>query len=217
MQLRDSLQRLARRARSSTWPEYSELDCFACHHSLTAAKDSWRQEVGYAGRTPGVPAWNSARYVVFRYAAAETDAATAGKLESELATLSGLMGQLSGDREQIAASADRAAELAHSLARSLNSRSYDQAFTLQVMRKIAGDSHAISQQGQRAAGQAAMSLDSLLSVYQQHAKNLDAAEIKAAIGGLFQQLDDPSAYNAPRFAAQMQKVSELLSSEKGSR
>jgi hypothetical protein len=85
------------------------------------------------------------------------------------------------------------------------------------MRKIAGDSHAISQQGQRAAGQAAMSLDSLLSVYQQHAKNLDAAEIKAAIGGLFQQLDDPSAYNAPRFAAQMQKVSELLSSEKGSR
>ena len=217
MQLRDSLQRLARRARSSTWPEYSELDCFACHHSLTAAKDSWRQEVGYAGRTPGVPAWNSARYVVFRYAAAETDAATAGKLESELATLSGLMGQLSGDREQIAASADRAAELARSLAGSLNSRSYDQAFTLQVMRKIAGDSRSISQQGQRAAGQAAMSLDSLFGVYQQHAKNLEAAEIKAAIGGLFQQLDDPSAYNAPQFAAQMQKVSELLSSEKGSR
>jgi hypothetical protein len=217
MQLRDSLQRLARRARSSTWPEYSELDCFACHHSLTAAKDSWRQEVGYAGRTPGVPAWNSARYVVFRYAAAETDAAATGKLESELATLSGLMGQLSGDREQIAASADRAAELAHSLAGSLNSRNYDQAFTLQVMRKIAGDSRSISQQGQRAAGQAAMSLDSLFVVYQQHAKNPEVTAIRAAIGGLFQQLDDPSAYNAPRFAAQMQKVSELLSSEKGSR
>lgn len=217
MQLRDSLQRLARRARSSTWPEYSELDCFACHHSLTAAKDSWRQEVGYAGRTPGVPAWNAARYVVFRYAAAETDAASASKLESEMSTLSGLMGQLNGDREQIAASADRAAELAHSLTGSLNGRSYDQAFTLQVLRKIAGDSRAISQQGQRAAGQAAMSLDSLFGVYQQHAKNLDAAEIKVAIGGLFQQLDDPSAYNAPRFAAQMQKLSTLLSTEKGSR
>jgi nitrate reductase cytochrome c-type subunit len=217
MQLRDSLQRLARRAHSSTWPEYSELDCFACHHNLTAPKDSWRQEVGYAGRTPGVPAWNSARFVVFRYAAAETDAATAGKLESEMAALSGLMGQLNGDREQIAASAERAAELAHSLAGSLNRRSYDQAFTLQIMRKIAGDSRAISQQGQRAAGQAAMSLDSLFGVYKQHATNLDAAEMKAAIGGLFQQLDDPSAFNAPRFAAQMQKVSELLSAAKGSR
>jgi hypothetical protein len=217
MQLRDSLQRLARRARGSTWPEYSELDCFACHHSLTAAKDSWRQEGGYAGRTPGVPAWNAARFVVFRYAAAETDATTAGKLDAEMATLNGLMGQLSGDREQIAAAADRAAELTHSLAGALNSRSYDQAFTLQVMRKIAGDSRAISQQGQRAAGQAAMSLDSLFGVYKHIAKNLNETEIKVAISGLLQQLDDPSAYNAPRFAAQMQKVSALLSAEKGSR
>lgn len=217
MQLRDSMQRLARRARSSTWPEYSELDCFACHHSLTAAKDSWRQDVGYAGRTPGVPAWNSSRFVVFRYAAAETDPAAYGKLESELATLSGLIGQLSGDRQQIAASADRAAELAHFLTGALNNRSYDQAFTLRVMRKIAADSNAISQQGQRAAGQAAMSLDSLFGVYKQNAKDLDEAQIKAAIDGLFQQLDDPSAYNAPRFSAQMQKLAVLLSAEKGSR
>jgi len=217
MQLRDSLQRLARRARSSTWPEYAELDCFACHHSLTAAKDSWRQEAGYGGRTPGVPAWNSSRFVVFRYAAAETDAATAGKLESELATLSGLMGQLAGNKDQIAASADRAAELAHALAGALNSRAYDQAFTLRVMRKIAADSNTISRQGQRAAGQAAMSLDSLFTVYRQNTKNPDEAEVKAAIGGLFQQLDDPSAYNAARFAAQMQRVSALLSAEKGSR
>jgi hypothetical protein len=217
IQLRDSLQRLARRARSSNWPEYGELDCFACHHSLTSTKDSWRQEVGYTGRTPGVPAWNASRFVVFRYAAAETDAATAGKLESELATLSGLMGQLSADKAQIAASSDRAAELVHTLAGALNNRGYDQAFTLRVMRKIAADSNAISQRGQRAAGQAAMSLDSLFTVYKQNAKNLDEAEVKLAIAGLFQQLDDPSSYNAPRFAAQMQKVSALLNAEKGSR
>jgi len=62
------------------------------------------------------------------------------------------------------------------------------------MRKIAGDSRAISQQGQRAAGQAAMSLDSLFGVYKRNAKNLDETEIKVAISGLFQQLDDPSAY-----------------------
>jgi hypothetical protein len=217
MQLRDSLQRLSRRARSATWPEYSELDCFSCHHSLTAPKDSWRQEVGYAGRTPGVPPWNSARFVVFRYAAAETDAATAAKLDTEMATLSGLMGQLAGDKERIAASADRAAELTHSLAIALNDRSYDQAFTLRVMRKIAADSGAISQQGQRAAGQAAMSLDSLFTVYKQNAKDLDEVEIKAAISALFQQLDDPSSYSAPRFAAQLQKVNSLLSADKGSR
>ena len=208
MQLRDSLQRLTRRARSATWPEYAELDCFACHHSLTAPKDSWRQEAGYAGRTPGVPAWNTSGYMVFRYAAMETDAATAGKLESEIATLAGLMGQLNGDREQIAASADRAASLADSLARELNSRTYDQAFTLQVMRKIAADSRRISQQGQRAAEQAAMSLDSLYNVCKQN--SAPNSDVQTAIAGLFTQVANPSAYNAPAFAAQLEKVGVAL-------
>jgi len=54
-------------------------------------------------------------------------------------------------------------------------------------------------------------------VYRLNARNLPEGEIKAAIAGLFQQLDDPSSYNAPRFAAQMQKVSALLSADPGSR
>jgi hypothetical protein len=208
MQLRDSLRRLARRARSSTWPEYAELDCFACHHSVTASKDSWRQDAGYAGRTPGVPAWNSARFVIFRYAAMETDATTASKLDSEVATLSSLMGQLSGNREQIAASADRAAELAHSLAGELNSRAYDQAFTLQVMRRIVADSRSISQQGQRAAEQATMSLDSLYNVCKQN--GVPNSDLQAAIAGLFVQVQNPSAYDAPAFGAQLQRVGAVL-------
>jgi Cytochrome c554 and c-prime len=208
MQLRDSLQRLARRARSPNWPEYAELDCFACHHSLTAPEDSWRQDVGYGGRTPGVPAWNSARFVVFRYAALETDAAAAGKLESEIATLSSFLGQLGADREQIAASAERAADLANALAGQLNNRSYDQAFTVQVMRRIAADARVISQEGQRSAEQATMSLDSLYNVCWQN--GMSNADVQGAIAGLFSQVQNPSAYNAPAFMAQLQKVGVAL-------
>src|SRR5258708_12634524 len=98
-----------------------------------------------------------------------------------MAKLSGLMGQLNGDREQIAASADRAAELARSLTGSLNSRGYDQAFTLQVMRRIAGDSRPISQQGQRAPGQPAMSLDPPLRLYKPHATTLHQTQLKLAV------------------------------------
>ena len=208
LQLRDSLHRLARRARSSTWPEYAELDCFACHHNLTAPEDSWRQDAGYNGRTPGAPAWNNARFVVFRYAALETDAATAEKLASEIATLSGLLGQLSADREQIAASAERAADLAHSLGDQLNKRSYDQAFTLQVMRRIAADGRTISLQGQRSAEQATMSLDSLYNVCRQN--GMSNADLQGAIAGLFPQVQNPSAYNGPAFMAQLQKVGAAL-------
>ncbi len=212
MQLRDSLQRLARRVRSSTWPEYAELDCIACHHSLTAPKDSWRQEAGYAGRTPGVPAWNAARFVVFRYAAVATDATVAAKLESEVATLNSLMGQLSGDREQIAASADQAAAVADSLTRELNDRAYDQGFTLKIMRRIAADS-SIALQGQRAAEQATMSLDSLYNVCKQN--GAPDNDVQVAIAGLFAQVQNPSAYNAPAFAAQLQRIGAALGHEAG--
>ncbi|MGC2184541.1 MAG: hypothetical protein WA637_14775, partial [Terriglobales bacterium] len=159
-----------------------------------------------------VPAWNAARFTVFRYAAAATDAAAAGKLESEIATLSSLMGQLSGNREQIAASAERAAALAHSLTGELNGRSYDQAFTFQVMRRIAADS-SIALQGQRAAEQATMSLDSLYNVCRQN--GAPDSDLQSAIAGLFAQVQNPSAYNAPAFAAQLQRIGAALGHEAG--
>ena len=136
-----------------------------------------------------------------------TDAAAAGKLESEVATLGSLMGQLSGDREQIAASAERAAALADSLTRELNDRTYDQGFTLQVMRRIAADS-SLALQGQRAAEQAAMSLDSLYNVCKQ--SGAPDNDVQSAIAGLFEQVQNPSAYNAPAFRAQLQKVGSAL-------
>jgi hypothetical protein len=209
MQLRDSLQRLARRAQSSTWPEYAELDCFACHHSLTAAKDSWRQAAGYEGRTPGVPAWNASRYVVFKYAAREVNAGAAEQLESEMKKLAGLMGQLNGNKEEIATTAAHAAEMAHQLAGSLNGQNFDQAFTLRVMRAIARDGAAISVEGQRAAEQATMSLDSLFAACKGQGV-LNETEVRGAMNGLFQQVDNPSAYRAPDFAAAMGKVSGAL-------
>src|SRR6267142_633878 len=82
--------------------------------------------------------------------------------------------------------------------------------TLALMRAIAQDGDSISAQGQRAAEQAAMSLDSLFLAYKQNAKAENESELRESINGLFQQLDNPSAYNAPRFAAQMQKVSSVL-------
>ncbi len=50
VELRETLNRLSRSASNpKTWPEFAELECFACHHSLTQPKDSWRQAAGYAG------------------------------------------------------------------------------------------------------------------------------------------------------------------------
>jgi hypothetical protein len=210
VQLQKGLERLARRASGTTWPEYAELDCFACHHSLTKPEDSWRQEQGYFGRKPGVPAWNGSRYVVFRHLVRRTNADVAAQLDADMVKLTSLLGQLNKSPQEIASTANRAAAVAGQLAQQLNAKAYDRSFALGLMRAIAQDGDAISVQGQRAAEQAAMSLDSLFVAYKQNAKDTNEPEIRESINGLFLQVDNPSAYNAPRFAAQMQKVVSAL-------
>jgi len=211
VQLRESLNRLARRANGAVWPEYAELDCFACHHNLTRSEDSWRQKRGYAGRRPGDAVWNESRVVVFRDLVQEISPNTAKQFDDEIAQLAGLMNDLNGKREQIAASATRASALADALVKQVDAQGYDSAMTLRLMRRIAGDGAAISNEDERAAEQAAMTLDSLFRAYNLNAKPANGGELRAAIDGLFAQLQDASAYSAPRFAAQMQKVSEVVS------
>jgi hypothetical protein len=217
VQLRDGMDRLTRRSQSNStaWPEYSELDCFACHHSLTKPQESWRliTDGYYDQRKVGVPAWNASRYSVFHFALHELDADAERQLNGDITKLKALLGVLNGNREEIAATAKHASGIASQLASQLNSKPYDSAYTLRVMRDIASDGEGISLQGQRAAEQAAMALDSLFVAYKQNVKLANERDLRTAINQLFQQLDNPSAYDAPRFAAQMQKVSALLGRE----
>jgi hypothetical protein len=210
VQLRESLNRLARRAAGPVWPEYAELDCFACHHSLTRAEDSWRQARGYSGREPGVPPWNESRVAVFRDLVEEISPNAGKQLQDEVSQLASLMNQLSDKHDQIAASATRASSLADQLVKRFDAQGYDSAVTLRLLRRVAADGPNISIEGERAAEQAAFTLDSLFRAYNQNAKPANGPDIRAAIDGLFSLVQDPSTYSAPRFAAQMQKVSEVV-------
>lgn len=87
---------------------------------------------------------------------------------------------------------------------------YDQALTLRLLRAISGDADYISGQGERAAEQATMALDSLFIAYIRNVKLSNESEVRAAIQALFQQLENPSNYNAPLFARQMRRVENLL-------
>src|SRR5258708_24007039 len=118
VQLRAAMERLTWRAKTErfdkkdVWPEYSELSCMACHHSLGPAKDSWRQEHGYTGRRPGDPAWNASRYLVFRILAKQIDSASAQELDKRLAAISNEMSKLNPDRNAVSAAAGSAIPLA---------------------------------------------------------------------------------------------------------
>lgn len=214
-QLEESLKRLARHARNqagpgytTVWPEYTEMDCMSCHHSLTKPDDSWRQKDGYGGRRPGNPPYNPSRYVVFRHLAKSADPAAAAELDTTLTQISALVAELQPDRTALAAKCDRGAQLAGELARKMRDTTYDRAQTEKLMREIASDSEGVSLSGERSAEQAAMALDSLYLAY----ANLAGpnAELKGDIEEMYRLLDNPSAYSAPKFAAQMKKTEAAI-------
>ena len=210
VQLREQLRRVVRESQAGTWPEYAELDCFACHHSLVAAKDSWRQERGYAGRRPGNPPWNLSRYVVLRHVVQEADSSAAQQLASEIEKVYALVTALGSDRRQVAAEASNASEIADRVAQRLNGVKFDQPMTQRLMKSIASDSSSIANQDERAAEQATMAIDSLFVISTKNAPLANEQQIRASINALFKQLDDPSAYNSPQFAAALKNLNALL-------
>jgi len=216
VQLRAAMERLTWRAKNErfdkkdVWPEYSELSCFACHHALGPAKDSWRQQHGYAGRRPGDPAWNASRYVVFRLLARQVDSANAPELDQQLLLVSDEMSKLNPDRNAVAAAASAAVPLAERIAERLATMQYDQAIVLRMLQRISDDAENIALADERAAEQATMALDSLYIAYSRETKPANAIEVRTAINGLFQQLESPSGYNADQFASSLRRIRALL-------
>jgi cytochrome c554/c'-like protein len=210
VQLREQLKRVARESQGGIWPEYAELDCFACHHNLVAAKDSWRQERGYAGRRPGNAPWNLSRFVVLRRVIQEADAGATQQLNAEVEKVYMLVTALGSDRRQVSAQASSAAEVAERLAQRLNGMTYDQPMTIRLMKSISADADMIADDGERPAEQATMALDSLFIAYTQNGKLGNDQQIRAAINGLFQQLEDPSAFNSFKFARDLKSLNSLL-------
>jgi hypothetical protein len=210
VQLKQSLLRLASRTHGKAWPEYSELQCYSCHHSLTTPEDSWRQARGYPGRRPGDPPWNPSRYTIFHELVAQTDSEGTERLDSELTELAKLMSQLNPDREAVATAASSSARLVSELSSKVETTPNDTATTLKMMQKISGDADSVSAQGEHAAAQAAMAMQSLFVAYDRNQQLHNSAEVRVAISELFQELQNPSAYDPAKFAARMRQVNALL-------
>ena len=210
VQLREGLRRLSRRSQGETWPEYGELDCYACHHSLNNANDSWRQARGYPGRPPGNPPFNTSRYALLPNITSEVDASAWTQLDTDLQQIYKMVSDISSDRRKIAPLADAAAEKADRLAHRIVNTSFDRASTLRLMKSICADADRISGQGERAAEQAAMSLDSLLIAYNLNEKTSNQDQLRTEINALFRQLETPSAYNPAQFSKQLRSVNALL-------
>lgn len=210
VQLKQALVHLSERTKGKVWPEYSELECYACHHSIGPAEQSWEQARGYANRRPGDPPWNTSRYVVLHEIVRQVDEADVQKLDAEVSRVNKLMSELNPNREEVAAAATAGAHVAGEIAEKLKTMPYNSALTLKLIQQISADSGNISAQGEHCAAQAAMALQSLYVAYDRNQKFQASQQLRAAISGLFEQLQVPSTYDANRFSRQMKQVNSLL-------
>ena len=78
------------------------------------------------------------------------------------------------------------------------------------LKAIANDADYISRQGERAAEQALMSVNATYNAVAAKSRPGNDAAVRNAIRGLFQQLDNPSAYNAPKFAEAFKALGGML-------
>lgn len=207
VQLQASMQRLARYARQGTWPEFSEMDCMTCHHALTGPL-SWRQKEGFGHHMPGRPPYNLSRDVLFKHFANDVNPQLNAELTASAEKVAALVTSMSPDRNAVAVAASQTADFAGSMVTSVQNATYDRARTERLLGAIASDADAIAADGERTAEQATMTVDSLyIAEAKDGGKN---PATRSAIDGLFKLVNNPSAYNAPQFAAQMKKVRATL-------
>jgi hypothetical protein len=211
VQLRENMRRIARET-ERFWPEFSEFECFACHHNVTMGKSSWRQEHGYPTRRPGNPPWDASRFAVLKLIVEQIDGDDLQPLDTALSHVNSLISDLTADRRRIAAAAHSAAEAADRVARRMQAFQFDASTALQLIRRISNAADPIAFHGERSAEQAAMVLNSLVIAYCERAKPPAAsqAQMKAAVTALFRQVENQSTYNPVTFANQMRTLSSVV-------
>jgi hypothetical protein len=168
--------RLLTRHATKGWPEFSDMECYQCHHDLRL--ESWRIQRGYAGRRPGAAQLNLARFAVLREVAPE--------LKEPLACLTAAN---AFDGAAVAQAARAVERTADALAAKYLSQDLDPQ---PILRAIAGEIQRIADGGVHAAEQATMTLDALSAASDRR---------PAGIAKLYSYLEHPAAYKPAEFVA----------------
>uniref|UniRef100_Q01YI8 Cytochrome c-552/4 domain-containing protein n=1 Tax=Solibacter usitatus (strain Ellin6076) TaxID=234267 RepID=Q01YI8_SOLUE len=166
-------------AHEKSWPEFSDLECYQCHHDLRS--DSWRIQRGYPGRKPGALQFNTARLEMVRALVAASAPDQRAAFEAAAARL---------NAASPGASAKAMERIADSLTERFQKQDIDAAA---VLKQVTANIERIAGAGVGAAEQATMTLDAL-------------GGRPDATTPLYNYLEHPSMYRPAEFAAIFQKA-----------
>jgi hypothetical protein len=114
------------------WPEFSQYDCYACHHDLKS--ESWRQKVQHAG-SPGRPVltpWPDAILRIAMQQSSEPTSLQQALADVEAASLKSPF----GDTRTLVSSSRKAAALAEEMAQAINQSKLTEVEGRSVLQRI---------------------------------------------------------------------------------
>ncbi|HEX2062263.1 MAG TPA: multiheme c-type cytochrome, partial [Thermoanaerobaculia bacterium] len=206
MKFRDSLTNLARHARGDEWPEFSDMSCHHCHHSLKGSE--WRQERGWPDRA-GLPSFSPQHWAMLRLIIGRVSPQSRDELDPLVARIARGVARMN-DPAGVAANADRARAIVHALVPRVEARAWNDADIRAMMTTIANDRAFIMESDVHAAEQAALALQSLNSALTRRDARLLRGGTTRAIDALFDELADRDAYDPARFVAKLETVRASL-------
>ncbi|MGH7962387.1 MAG: multiheme c-type cytochrome, partial [Candidatus Binatia bacterium] len=200
---REGMQQLARRARSESWPEFAEMNCYACHHDLKDGE--WRQVRGYRFKA-GQPPWNPARYAVLRQLVAAFAPQERDRLNAQVQRLAAAIAKMSTPRQEVAAAATDLANTMDRVIPRIAQASIDTATARELAGAIAGDVPYLLDAEIHSIEQAVMGMNSLISSMSRSDPGQANGQIARAMDKLYDAVQDRERFDRQQFIRYMKEL-----------
>ena len=204
---REGLLQLARRARSRSWPDFAEMDCFGCHHALK--QDGWRQMRAFRV-SPGLPIWSPSRFVMLRHIFELFARAEIESMQAQVTQLASTMAKSGANGPVIASIAAQMADSMNRIVEKLGQVTVDQKAARRLADLIAKDVPYLVRTDIRSAQQAVMAVNSLVSYLAHTSPDLTKAEVKKTIDQLFNDVESPAKFDPNRFGKHLTELQRIL-------
>ncbi|HSF38382.1 MAG TPA: multiheme c-type cytochrome [Thermoanaerobaculia bacterium] len=203
---RQGLDLLAHRARNARWPEFSEMSCDACHHSL--AEERWKK-IRYDDR-PGLPRWSPARWAVLRHLVAEVDPEAKSALDTDVRELARKVARIGSPPAEVAATAERMSRTLAGVLPALERSPWDDTQVRRLLLAISGDAEFLAGADRQSAEQAYLALHSLTGDLLGRNPRLARTGLPSALERLNRTLENPYEWKPDRFTGQLAQLRKQI-------
>jgi hypothetical protein len=189
------------------WPEFSELSCDSCHHSL--AQERWRTAPDRQGR-PGLPRVSPARYAILRHLVAVAAPERQAALDEGVERLAAQLGRLGAPPAEVAAAAERLGHETAELIPRLDRLTWDEALVRRLLLAVAENRGGYETADYASAQQAALAVQTLVSQLHAGRRGRVHTGLAGVAESLAAELQNPYAYDPGRFAERLAELGRQL-------